>query len=321
MQVFILKAQGGFDLVQSPDVAALLAAPNQMLWVDMDGPTDEDVQIMEKVFHLHPLAIEDATNWRQPPKVDEFGDVLFTILNTVELIKTEVKFRELDVFLGKNFLVTVHRGKEPIIAQVLLNCSSRSEHGDVTIGYVMYSLVETVVNSYFPVLDEVGDRIEHISQMIVEHPRQGALERLFKLKHTLTDLWRIAGRQRDMLNLLTREDSPLIQEESLRYYMRDVYDHILRVSDTINTFRDTLASTAELYMAAVSNRLNIVVERLTVITVGVGIITVITSFFGMNYRGENVLPPLDQPWGLPLVIGLVLIVVIVTGILLWWLER
>lgn len=320
MKVYILKAPSGFELTESPDIAALLASPETMFWVDMEGPTPEGIRLMREVFRFHHLAIEDTTNQRQRPKVEEYGDTLFTIVNTVELKDAELTFRELDVFLGRNYLVTIHAQQEPVIGHVLERCNNRLLYGQkVTIGYVLYALVDTVVDSYFPVLDIVGDDIETMSEMILERPQRETLERLFRLKRTLAEMWRVAGQQRDMFSLLTHENSYLIQEESLRYYLRDVYDHLLRISDTVNTFRDTLSNAVDLYMSAVSNKLNIVVQRLTVVTVGIGVLTVIGGFYGMNF--ETTWPPFSADWGVPFVLVLMLLTLIGILIVLWWLER
>jgi magnesium transporter len=286
----------------------------------MEGPTPEDVRLMREVFRFHHLAIEDTTNQRQRPKVEEYGNTLFTIVNTVELKDAELTFRELDVFLGRNYLVTIHAQQEPVIGHVLERCNNRLQYGQkVTIGYVLYALVDTVVDSYFPVLDIVGDDIETMSEAILDRPQRETLERLFRLKRTLAEMWRVAGQQRDMFSLLTHENSYLIQEESLRYYLRDVYDHLLRISDTVNTFRDTLGNVVDLYMSAVSNKLNIVVQRLTVVTIGVGLLTVISGFYGMNF--ERTWPPFEAIWGVPFVLVLMLLALIVVIFTLWWLER
>lgn len=320
MNVYRIQANGGFELTESPDLAALLASPEAMFWVDMEGPSPDDVRVMREVFRFHPLAIEDSTNQRQRPKVEEYGDTLFTIVNTVELQDTELIFREVDIFLGANFLVTVHRSSEPLIQEVLNRCNTRSAFGQkVTIGYLLYTLVDTVVDSYFPVLDEIGDQIETMSEGILERPEKKALERLFRLKRTLSEMWRVAGQQRDMFAVLTRENSHLIREDSLRYYLRDVYDHLLRISDTVTTFRDMLTNVVDLYMSAVSNKLNIVVQRLTVVTIGIGMLTVISGFYGMNF--EHTWPAFGADWGVLFVLALMVLVIVGVVITLWWLEQ
>ena len=175
------------------------------------------------------------------------------------------------------------------------------------------------MDSYFPVLDTVGDEIEEMNEAILERPQKETLARLFQLKRTLAEMWRVAGQQRDMFSLLTRDNSHLIKEESLRYYLRDVYDHLLRISDTVNTFRDMLSNVVDLYMSAISNRLNIVVQRLTVVTIGVGVLTVISGFYGMNF--EQTWPPFAADWGVPFVLVLMVLALVGIALVLWWLER
>jgi magnesium transporter len=320
MQIYILNAQGGLKIEETADVAALIKESETIFWVDMVGPTTEDIRVMRDVFKFHPLAIEDSTNQRQRPKVEEYGDILFTIVNTVVLEAMELDFRELDVFVGPHYIVTVHEKNEPVIERVVSRCKHRLEYGQqITIGFLAYAIVDTVVDSYFPVLDTIGDEIENMNESILDRPRKETLERLFRLKRMLAEMWRVAGQQRDMFNVLSRENSHLIQEESLRYYLRDVYDHLLRISDTVNTFRDMLSNVVDLYMSAVSNRLNVVVQRLTVLTVGVGILTVISGFYGMNF--VQTWPPFTADWGVRFVLALMVLTVIVILFVLWWLER
>lgn len=320
MKLYVLNMQNGFELAESSDLAALLASPETIFWADMEGPSQEALRVMREEFQFHPLAIEDTTNQRQRPKVEEYGEVLFTIVNTVEHRDSTLVFRELDVFLGPNYIVTIHSQQEAVISHVMNRCQNRLRYGQrVSLGYLLYALVDAVVDSYFPVLDSIGDDIETMSESILERPRKETLERLFRLKRTLAEMWRVAGQQRDMFSLITREDSRLIEDESLRYYLRDVYDHLLRISDTVNTFRDALSNVVDLYMSAVSNKLNIVVQRLTVVTVGIGVLTVISGFYGMNF--EQTLPTFDTVWGVPFVLVLMLLTLIGVMVVLWWLER
>ncbi len=320
MKLYVLNMQNGFELAESSDLAALLASPETIFWADMEGPSQEALRVMREEFQFHPLAIEDTTNQRQRPKVEEYGEVLFTIVNTVEHRDSTLVFRELDVFLGPNYIVTIHSQQEAVISHVMNRCQNRLRYGQrVSLGYLLYALVDAVVDSYFPVLDSIGDDIETMSESILERPRKETLERLFRLKRTLAEMWRVAGQQRDMFSLITREDSRLIEDESLRYYLRDVYDHLLRISDTVNTFRDALSNVVDLYMSAVSNKLNIVVQRLTVVTLGIGVLTVISGFYGMNF--EQTLPTFDTAWGVPFVLVLMLLALIGVIVVLWWLER
>lgn len=293
--------------VATPDWQALLTEPKTVVWVDMVGPTPEDVRVMREVFHFHPLAIEDTMNQRQRPKIEEYPDHLFTILNPANPFDGELTFRELDVFVGKNYIVTVREHvEEPVIDQVLHQCSMHwsAGHG-MSVGYLLYALADHVVDGYFPLLDEIGDRAEDISERIIEQPKPEHLEELFAIKRALAEMARVTGQQRDMFHVFTREDSRYINQDVMRYYMRDVYDHLLRISDLVNTYRDTVGGSIDLYLSAVSNRLNLIVQRLTVITIGTGALAVITGFYGMNF--ERTWPPFNSPWGVPFVLLLMIV--------------
>lgn len=313
--------EAGMEPIEAPDLPALLAQPNGVLWVDLSGPTVEDVRLMRDVFHFHPLAIEDTTNQRQRPKVEEYRDHLFIILNPVDEYTGELSFRELDVFVTHSTIVTVHNGdSEAIVDQVMQRCHVRVEVGQkVSVGFLLYALADAVVDLYFPLLDTIGDEIEAMSQEIIDKPTRDILNRLFRLKRALAEMWRVAGQQRDMFTVFTRLESSYLTEEIARYYMRDIYDHLLRISDTVSTFRDTVSGVVDVYLSSVSNRLAIVVQRLTVVTIGIGMLTVISGFYGMNFT--HTWPPFEEPWGVPFVLTLMLIALVVVIIVMWRLEK
>jgi magnesium transporter len=269
----------------------------------MTGPTEEDVQAMRDIFHFHPLAIDDTRNQMQRPKVEEYEDHLFVILNPVSSNSGEqVSFRELDVFVGKNYVVTVHRSSEPVIDEVRKRVGNPIEVANVSAGYLLYVLVDIVVNSYFPILDGVGENIDELESVILAKPSRQALSNLFQLRKTLLELRRVVGPQRDMFNVLTRRDLPFVDQRLLQYYLRDVYDHLLRITDMVDTYRDALTSTVDLYMSAVSNRLNQIVNRLTVITIIIGMLGAVGGFYGMNF--EHTWPPFSGSWSVLFALGL-----------------
>jgi magnesium transporter len=289
---------------------SLLSSEGIVIWVDMTGPDPEDLKILREVFKFHPLAIEDTYNQRQRPKVEEYDDVLFGILNAIHYNNGEADFAEIDTFIGKNYLVTVHEGVTPVLEHMHHRADDACSRIPMSAGYLLYLLLDTVVDSYFPVLDSIGDEIDTIGDLIFQQPKAEALERLFKLKRTLSETWRVAGQQRDMFSVLMRENYPLIQDPALRYYLRDVYDHLLRISDHVNTFRDTLTNVVDMYMSSVSNRLNQQVNRLTIITMGIGLLGVLTGFYGMNF--DITWPPHDAAWGVPFVFVMIVAIVFVT---------
>lgn len=301
--------QNGCSEVDQPDWAALRADTAHVAWIDLKNADAETIPLMKDTFHFHPLAIEDTLNERQRPKVEEYDDYLFGILNGIEFSSGELHFREIDVFVGKNYIITIHDTDEPLIDQAVHRVDKHGPYKvPMTSGYLLYLLVDAMVDSYFPIIDKIGDHIEDLSEKILDRPKQSYLAGLFRLKRALGEMWRVVGQQRDMFALLTRESAPLVNQESLRYYLRDVYDHLLRVADAINTFRENLSNVIDLYLSAVSNRLNIVVKRLTVYTILFGALAVITGFYGMNF--EHTFPPFNVSWGVPFVIALMAVVAV-----------
>jgi magnesium transporter len=306
----LVYAADGPRRVEPGELAAFLEGADT-LWIDITGPSDDDVRIMHEVLHLHPLAIEDTQNQRQRPKVEEYANHLFLILNPASLDgHHRPRFRELDLFVGRNAVVTVHPADEPVLETV----RKRLGAGPVDPGYLLYLLVDVVVDGYFPLLEALSDEIDRLEEQVLRDPRRHILGRLFRMKRTLLDLRKVVGPQRDMFNLLTRRDLAFIDHDRLQYYLRDVYDHLLRITDMVDTLRDFLTSAVDLYMTAVSNRLNQVVNRLTVLTVVIGSLAVITGFYGMNF--EATWPSFKTPWGVPFALGLMAAVVSVLVVVL-----
>lgn len=306
--------QGVWRDVDPKGLAALLEGQDAVVWADVEGPTPADVAVLRDVFRFHPLAIEDTLNQRQRPKAEEYGDHLFVILNPAESTAHGAEFRELDVFLGGRFLVTVHPEPEPVIANAERRLEALGPTAKVSASLLFYLLVDTVVDGYLPILEALGDSAETLENDLLLRPQQRHLHRLFHLKRNLIELRKIVGPQRDMFNLLTRRDLPYLDRGDLQYYLRDVYDHLLRVSDMIETYRDLLGSGLELYMSATSNRLNQVVNRLTGATVVIGALAVITGFYGMNF--EHTWPPFRAVWGVPFAIVAMVATVLVIGLVL-----
>lgn len=289
----------GLQEVTASDVAAIIAAGTPA-WIDVTGPDDAEAHLMREVLSFHPLAIEDTRNQRQRPKVEEYPDHLFLILNPAALVDGEADFRELDVFVGPSFVATVHPQEEPVLGEVERRLA-RVAPSHLSPGYVVYTLLDTVVDSYFPLLETISDEIEDLEDLVLERPDQETLNALFRLKRNLATLRKVVAPQRDAMSLLTRRDLPFLDQEKLAYHLRDVHDHLLRLTDMVDTFRDLLSSGIDLYMSSVSNRLNRVVNRLTVVTIVVGALAVITGFYGMNF--ERTWPPFEASWGVPFAVG------------------
>jgi magnesium transporter len=215
---------------QATNLSTLLASESEMFWVDITGPSEEDMRIMRDVFNLHPLAIEDTRNHEQRPKVEEYPGYLFLIVNPVDLThnKEDLDFRELDIFVGRNYVITVHAADEPVIAQT----HERLSHvglPQMTVSYLMYILLDIVVDGYFPIMDMVEEEINQLEDVILSRPRQDALARVFTLKRMLLHLWRVVWPERDILSTLTQPHIlGFADKNAAQYYLRDVSDHLLR---------------------------------------------------------------------------------------------
>lgn len=308
MRITVIEANNQREVLASEladTLKRVTTTPGATLWVDMCGPTEEDAQAMENIFKFHPLAIEDTRNHHQRPSINEYSDYFFAILNPLAFEHKRMFFRELDVFVGPQYFVTVRmqadRMAEELVDGIRAKLRTRETSSlPITPAYLMYLVANTVVDTYFPVMDKIGYELDELEEAILDKPQPKLLNRVFRLKRDLMELWRIAGQQRDMFSLMTNRDA-FMSSKTLRYYFRDAYDHLLRINDVITTYRDVIAGLMDLYMSVVSNRLNVIVQRFTIVTVIIGIFTVISGFYGMNF--DHSWPPSNATWSVPLVLA------------------
>lgn len=301
MSVTVFNAKGS-HAAELADLPKLLKREADTIWVDLEITSDDAERVLREVFSFHPLSIEDTLNRLQRAKVEEYSSYVFLILNPVGWQHHKLIFREVDIFLGANYLVTLHDAGEPAITETQERLERTNGHLDMSPSYLLYLLLDAVVDGYFPVLDEIEREIEALGNLILSNPQRKHLSRLFELKRSLAKLWRVVWPQREIPNRLFHRDLDLIDMAAIEPYLRDVSDHLMWIADMVTTFRDTLTGVMDLYMSAVSNRLNTVVNRLTVITVAIGMLTVISGFYGMNFA--QTWPPFDSPYGVPFVLGL-----------------
>jgi magnesium transporter len=311
MRITLFTSEG-YKTCEKQDLESHLQNPDTTVWVDLTDKEDEGVNVLRDVFKFHPLAIEDTRNQRQRPKIEEYNGYLFIILNSVKTRDAETLFHEVNAFVGNNYMVTVHSVGESVITEMEARLQRNQTTPLMSAGYLLYALLDTVVDDYFPVLDALSDRIETMEENVLSRPQKQLLDQMFHMRRMLSEMWRVVGHQRDMFGLLLHHQAAYNQNEALQYYMRDVYDHLIRISDTVNTFRDLLTGMVELYMSAVSNRLNIIVSRLTILTLVIGAMTVISGIYGMNFENPNTFfPPLNADWGVFGVIVMMSIAVVI----------
>lgn len=253
-------------------------------WLDIEAPTATDLNLAAVELGLHPLAVEDALQGGQRPKVDEYASHLFLAFFALEAADPdEVRDRELAFFVLPNALVTVHR--EPVAA--LAEVERLWRDGRLaTIGMLLHGILDRVVDGYFPIVDQFGDRVELLERLIVDDPSgrglQTSLSELFRLKSDLLRVRRLIAPAREVLAVLARGDLDAVPRD--RAYFQDVYDHVVRVTDEIDTFRDLSSNVIDAHLAAASNRLNEVMKVLTSVATVLLVLSVVTSFFGMNFE-------------------------------------
>ncbi len=299
-------------------LAALLAAPDGVVWVDMTGPSDGDVAVLRDVFHFHPLAIEDASKREQRPKVDEYDGYVFLTIHAAGRSRTadgDLALDEVDIFAGQGYVVTVHAAPMTALADALgrlrRSPGALREFAD----FVLYTIVDACVDSYFPIIDELDEVLDGIEDTLLASPTPETLNRLFVAKQALAHLRRVAAPLRDLFNTLTRRDLPFLRPPTQAYFL-DVYDHLLRITDMIDTQRDLLAGAMDIYLSSVNNRLNENVQRLTVITAGLALASVVTGLYGMNFT--RLYPDTRWVYGFWFALGLIAVLV---ATMVWMFRR
>lgn len=299
------------------EIAALLKSETEIFWVDIFNCTDAEAGILRDIFKFHPLAIEDTRNHRQRPKIEEYPGYLFLIINSITVFNTpetqntdtevynDLSFREIDLFVGRNYVVSVHNLQESTIDEVKRRFDILGPTFNFTTSYLLYTLLDVVVDQYFPIMDMFEEEIGNLEDTILVNPDQKHLNRLFELKHMMLHMWRVVWPERDMLSTLAQPHIlNFTEQNNNQYYLRDVADHLLWIADMLSTYRDTLSTVIDLYMSSVSNRLNHNVQRLTILTLVIGILTVVSGFYGMNFT--HTWPPFESPYGVPFVLLLML---------------
>lgn len=307
------------DLTQI-DIAFALQDPQGLLWVDFEAvPDAESEPILLKTFGFHPLAVDDALQESHVPKLDDWGSYLYIVLHSVVYNEGEgVNTQELDVFMGKNYMVTHH--DRPIEAiERLWNTIQRDDRRLKSgADHLLYRLTDEIVASYMPVEEQLDAEIDQIEDSMFGKWDSGMLERLFRTKRSVINLRRILAPQREVLNKLARDELAVIDERD-RIYFRDVYDHLVRLYEITESVRDLVSGTMDTYLSVTNNRMNEVMKTLTVITTLFMPISFIASFFGMNFFQPST--PLDIWTGLPAFWITLLIVILTPMGMLSWMRR
>lgn len=273
-----------FNECPAADISELRLDDQNVVWADVSDPTGQDFVDLAEEFGFHHLSIEDCRNEHQRPKVEEYPGYYFIVLYEASLAGPNdvLELRELNIFLGKNYLVTVHsrpiRGIETA-RRLWGEWADRSELGS---GLLAYLLIDAIVDDYLPLLDIVSERMDNLEDSIFGAWRAEVIEEIFMVKKKLLYLRRAITPLRDVFNTLLRREQPIFPREAQPYF-QDIFDHLIRIADTIDTLRDMLSSTMEAYLSVSGNRMNMVMKRLTSISTILMSATLVAGIYGMNF--------------------------------------
>lgn len=298
--------------------AELLQEPGALHWIDLEDPTPAETKVLEDPFHFHPLAIEDCLSEVHHPKVDDFQDYIFVILHGIRFDAPSDQFftRELDVFLGRNYLVTHHRGPMRSITSAREQCGKNLQAAMPRgVDFLIHQILDQMFEHYFPNLDAIEDKIQLIQVEVFEKPTQQTLDRIFLLKRDVSQLRRICIPQREIIHRLARGEFAAISQKAAVYF-RDIYDNLYRIVDASYAYQDMMQGTLDAYLNAVNNKLNETMKRMTVVTATLACLTVITGVYGMNFQ---FMPELH--WRFGYAWALLLMVLAPAGLVYWFRRR
>jgi len=269
--------------IQQSEIHDYLAKPGCFVWVALRDTTDAELEEMSREFDLHELSVEDARNGHQRPKIEEYGSEVFAVLHVVEMKGDELHVGEVDVFTGPNYVLSVRNRTDQGFLGVRARCEREPEllrHGS---GYVLYALMDAVVDRYFPVLDAIETELEAIEDRIFANTSPRAnIEALYYVKQKMTTLKHATGPLMDAVGKLYGGRVPMVCH-GLGEYFRDVYDHLVRLNQSLDTLRDTVNTALQVNLALITISETEVTKRLAAWAALLAVPTFIASLYGMNF--------------------------------------
>ena len=296
------------------EIDRLIALPGTLVWVSAVDPSDELISELQREFRLHALAVEDLRKRNQRPKLDSYEGQ--RVLVAYEAVPEETtRLSEMHLFFAEKWVLSVQFGAMPMVDAALRRFADGGPGLADSVDALVYLVLDAAVDSYFPELDRLSDRIDALEDRVLggDADRSGLIE-LLELKRRLLELRRVLAPMRDMANALLRRDIGIVSDKALPYY-QDLYDHLVRVLDQVDLYRDLLATVLDARMTVASNSLSAIMKRLTAFTVILMVPTLIAGIYGMNF--EN-MPELDWPLGYAWALGLMTTAVVVA---VTWFRR
>jgi magnesium transporter len=264
----------------------LIQNEQSVLWVDFSSEPPEICQPILERFGFHPLAIDDALQETHVPRLDDWGEYLYIVFNymvmEVNSNTWDPQVDELDIFLGKNYVITHHDYPVTAVDEAWTVCDRDERNVREGADHILYRIADYLMANYMPIVEKIDEVIDQIESQVFQRPSPTTLERLLTIKRVLVAMRRIIIPQREVLNKLARDDYPIIDRKD-RVFFRDIYDHLVRLHDLNESLRDLVGSVLDTYLSVVNNRMNEVMKTLTVITTIFMPLTFVTGFFGMNF--------------------------------------
>src|SRR5689334_980102 len=282
-------------------------ADESVMWINVGGVHKvEVVEVLGKQFSLHPLLLVDVANTDQRPKLDDYETYIFLVMKMLSLPnRQEIAVEQVSLVLGRNYVLSFQENGTDVFQPVrerLRGGKGRLRQADSD--YLLYALVDAIVDQYFAVLELMGERLEAVQQAVVDDPKPETLNDIHALKRQLLFLRRAVWPLRDVMNNLSRSDCRFLHDPT-KVFFRDVYDHVVQIVDTIETLREMVSASLDIYLSSVSYRLNAVMRVLTVITTIFMPLSFIASIYGMNFE---YMPELKSPWGYPVALAVMAVV-------------
>ncbi|MFW9954109.1 MAG: magnesium/cobalt transporter CorA [Candidatus Thorarchaeota archaeon] len=288
--------------------------PEVMRWINVNGVHDvKSIETIASNFGVHPVIIEDISSTEQRPKLEMVDGTLFIVVRSFSYDEDSetIASEQISFILGDNFVLSFQESANPIFEPIIKRLHQQGTRIRITkTDYLTYALVDLLIDNYFVVLEKIGDIIEELENDLIKQPSREMLSRIYQLKRNLILFRRFVWPLREVVFRLSRE-APSLINESTQIYLRDLYDHVIRITDLLETYRDSLTGMLDIYLSSVSNRMNEVMRVLTVISTIFIPLTLLASIYGMNFQ---YMPETQWVWGYPfllismVIIGIVLLI-------------
>jgi magnesium transporter len=293
------------DRVEIADINQVLQQPDRFIWIGLHEPDEDLLHQVQCAFGLHDLAIEDAHHAHQRPKIEVYDDSLFVVLRTaqMDLARRQIEFGETHIFVGARYLVSIRHGSSVPYVDVRARSEAMPQLLRKGPGFVLYALMDAIVDQYFPVIDALEDKLQMLEDRIFgeEFNRQTTAQ-IYRLKRELLEVKRAISPLIDMCNRLMRFDLAVLSEDT-RVYFRDVYDHVIRMNEMVDTLRELLTTALEANFSLISINQNDVMKRFAGWASIIAVPTMIAGIYGMNF---TFMPELTAPFGYPVVMLIII---------------